>query len=485
MTVLLRIAEMRAADEAAMAAGIPSLVLMEAAGWQVARAIRQRFRPRRVLVLCGPGNNGGDGFVTARLLANRGWPVQAALLGSRDRLTGDAAVMAGRWTGPVAPLSLALLDGAPLIVDALFGAGLSRPLSGIAAEIISDIARRKLDVVAVDVPSGVDGDSGQILGTAAPARLTVTFFRPKPGHLLLPGRILAGDLVVADIGIPESVLGPIAPKTAINEPDLWRDLFPRPTISGHKYDRGHLLVACGPMTGAARLAALAGRRAGAGLLSIAAPDSVLDSLRAGEPGNILVRRDDWERLLDDRRRNACVIGPGLGVGEETRWMTLTALRAGKACVLDAGALTSFSGEADSLWQTGGTAVLTPHDGEYARLFAHDGNRLSRALKAACESGMVVLLKGPDTVVASPDGRASISTGAPPDLASGGTGDVLAGIIGGLLAQGMPAFEAASAAVWMQGRAATLIGPGLLAEDVADHLPVVLAELFPTGKEAAP
>lgn len=477
MTCLLSTAQMYRADAAAMAAGISGLSLMEAAGWQVAAAIRKRWRPRTVVVLCGPGNNGGDGFVVARLLASWGWPVKLALLGEPAALTGDAAVMAGRWRGGLRPFDPALLDGGPLVVDALFGAGLSRALDGAAAAMIREIQRRGLEMVAVDVPSGLDGNSGEALGPVAPALLTVTFFRPKPGHLLMPGRQLCGELVVADIGIPPAVLDEIKPDLWVNTPDLWRRAFPRLDPCGHKYARGHLLVAGGgAMTGAARLAARAARRIGAGLCSIVAPEAALPVYRAGDPGVIVESAAAWTGLLQDRRRNAVIAGPGLGVGAESRRLVLEALAAGKACLLDADALSSFEGRASDLWGAGGTPVITPHDGEYFRLFEHRGDRLRRARLAAAESGAVVLLKGPDTVVAAPDGRAAITVNAPPTLATAGSGDVLAGIIGGLLAQGMPRFEAACAGAWLHGAAAGDFGPGLIAEDIVERLPKCLAAL---------
>lgn len=478
MTCLLSTAEMYAADAAAAAAGISGATLMEAAGWQVARAIRRRFAPRPVVVLCGPGNNGGDGFVVARLLEREGWPVRLALLGEPAKLKGDAALMAARWRGAIEAFTPDLLAHRPLVIDALFGAGLARPLDGAAAAMIAAVNGRGLDVVAIDVPSGLDGNTGEVLGAAPRAALTVTFFRPKPAHLLLPGRLLCGEVVVGDIGIPPSVLEAIAPTTFVNEPGLWGEAIPWPRPDGHKYDRGHLLVVGGAMAGAARLAVMAGRRAGAGLATILAPEDALAVYRSGPPGIIVHGMAHWQEELADRRKNVVVMGPGLGVGTATRDLALDAITARKICVLDADALTSFAGIAEELWGAGGTLVLTPHDGEYARLFAHEGDRLTRARAAAAESRAVVLLKGGDTVVAAPDGRAAILADAPPTLASGGTGDVLAGIIGGLLAQGMAPFEAACAGAWLHGAAALRHGPGLIAEDVIEALPAVWAGLAP-------
>ncbi len=329
-TNLLTTDQMYAADHAAVAAGVPSLVLMQNAGWQVARAIRQRFAPRPVAVLCGPGNNGGDGFVVARILKEWGWPVRVAAFGAVARLKGDVAAMAARWTGPVEPLTADILVRRPLVVDALFGAGLARPVEGAGRSIIETLNADDHEVVAIDVPSGVDGNTGQVLGVAAQARLTVTFFRPKPGHALVPGRLLCGEIVVADIGIPPSVLDVIAPQTFINAPALWSTALPWPQPEGHKYTRGHLLVAGGgAMTGAARLVAAAGRRAGAGLVTIVAPESSLATYRAGDPGVIVQSMTEWTGLMADKRRNVAVIGPGLGVGVDTARLVFTALSAGK------------------------------------------------------------------------------------------------------------------------------------------------------------
>jgi NAD(P)H-hydrate epimerase len=476
--VLLTVEQMYRADAAAAASGIPSLSLMEAAGAAVARVIRQRWRPRRVSVLAGPGNNGGDGFVVARLLADRGWPVTVALLGAVDRLRGDAAVNAGRWSGPLVPLAEPVLDGDPLVVDALFGAGLGRPVDGIAAALIGTINRRRLDCVAVDVPSGVHGDTGEILGSAPDCRATVTFFRAKPGHLLFPGRRLCGHLRVADIGIPEAVLDAIGPEIFANDPDLWRGELHRPAAADSKYDRGHAVIVGGPtMTGAARLAADAARRAGAGLVTIAAgPESFPVYAGAASPGTIVhpvASDDDFAAYIEDARRNALLIGPGASVSAVTRRRVEAALAAGKACVLDADAITVFRDDPEALFAAiEAPCILTPHEGEFRRLFAGDGSKLERAKAAALASGAVILLKGADTVIAAPDGRTAINTNAPPTLATAGSGDVLAGIVVGLLAQGMGAFLAACAATWIHGEAAARIGRGLIAEDLSGALPSV-------------
>ena len=478
---LLSVQEMYRADALAMQGGVPGLTLMEAAGTAIARAIRRRFRPRPVAVLCGPGNNGGDGFVVARLLAAEGWPVRLGLLGAPQALKGDAGANAARWRRPIRPLDLDILAGDPLVVDALFGAGLTRPLDGIARTLIEGINARGLDCVGVDVPSGVHGDTGQVMGAAPACRLTVTFFRPKPGHLLLPGRTLCGELIVADIGIPAATLGEIQPTTFANAPALWQEDLPRPTRAGNKYHRGHAVVVGGDeMTGAARLAAEAARRTGAGLVTIGSAPCVHAIYASGRPGTIVARIADdaaLHTLCSDRRRNALLIGPGAGVSAQTRQRVLMLLGLAKPSVLDADALTVFRDDPLRLFAAiKAPCVLTPHEGEFVRLFPAPGDKLARARAASARSGAVILLKGADTVIAAPDGQAAINSDAPPDLATAGSGDVLAGIVLALLAQGVPAFAAAAAAVWLHGRAARLVGPGLIAEDLIDALPHTLAGL---------
>lgn len=484
---VLTCAEMAAADRAAMAAGVSGTTLMAAAGAGIATAIEARFAPQPTVVLCGPGNNGGDGFVVARLLADKGWKVRVALLGARAALKGDAAFHAARWNGSVEPLGPAALDGATLVVDGQFGAGLTRPLDGEVAAAVSAINDRKLACVAIDVPSGVHGDTGAVLGVAPQCRLTVTFFRLKPGHLLLPGRALCGETVVVDIGIPAVVLSPIAPKCWVNEPALWLARYPWPRIDGHKYSRGHAIVVGGArITGAARLAARAALRIGAGLVTVASDLAAIPVYAADRASVLTAPLADaqaFETLLADARKNAVLIGPGAGVDMTTRMRVRSALQARKHCVLDADALTSFSDDPDELFKAiKAPCVLTPHEGEFARLFSAKGDRLSRAREAARTSGAIVLLKGADTVIAAPDGRAIINRNAPPELATAGAGDVLAGLIVGLLAQDMDPLEAAATAAWIHGDAASAFGPGLIAEDLPDQVPGALRRLKGRGSD---
>lgn len=478
---LLTVEQMYAADAAAAAGGVSSLDLMEAAGAGVSDAVMELGDPQQVVVLCGPGNNGGDGFVAARLLKDAGWPVRVALLGDRRSLQGDARANADRWDGTVEALAPTVLDGTEIVVDALFGAGLTRPVDGIVAEVIQNIGDRRC--VAVDVPSGVHGDSGAVLGVAPQADVTVTFFRRKPGHLLLPGRLLCGKVITIDIGIPEKVLDDIAPAQAVNRPDLWLPALPWARLDQHKYDRGHAMISGGPlMTGAARLAARAALRAGAGMVSVAVPIDNAVVYKVSLVGVIVQPVRDtaaYAEIIEDKRVNACLVGPGNGVSGPTREHALAALRAEKAVVLDADALTVFEDSRDLLFSTiKGPCLMTPHAGEFARLFDSSGDKVSDARAAAAQSGAVVLLKGADTVIAAPDGRVVINDNAPAELATAGAGDVLAGIVTGLIAQGMDIFDAACAATWMHGAAAAVFGPGLIAEDLPEILPKVLGALRP-------
>jgi NAD(P)H-hydrate epimerase len=464
-----------------IAGGIPGIVLMEKAGLAVADAVSRRWPPRPLVVLCGPGNNGGDGFVAARVLAERGWPVRLALLGSVTALRGDAAEAAARWNGVVEPLTSAVLEGAALVIDGIFGAGLTRPVEGVVRAVIEALGERQLPVVAIDVPSGIDGASGEVRGIAPQAAATVTFFRKKPGHLLLPGRSYCGEITLVQIGIPETVLDRVMPDTAADEPLWWLDGFPRPSLESHKYTRGHALVAGGEtMTGAARLAAKSALRTGAGLVTLAAPEAPFAIYAAALTGVIVqpvAGLDDFRALLADKRRNAVLIGPGAGVGAETREKTLATLEAGKCAVLDADALTSFADDPETLFSAiRSPCVMTPHEGEFARLFNATGSKPERARRAARQSGAVIVLKGADTVIASPDGRVAINANAPPELATAGSGDVLAGIVLGLLTQGMEPFAAAAAAVWIHGDAARRVGPGLISEDLIEALVPVLRDL---------
>jgi len=495
MIELLSNAEMAQADRQTIAGGVPGIDLMERAGRAVADTVAVSHPVgSRVIVVAGTGNNGGDGFVAARVLAQRGFRVRLMLAGELTRLKGEAGLAAQQWKAPVEAAQASALGEADVVIDALFGAGLDRPVEGLPRALIDAMNAQPAPIVAVDLPSGINGTTGAVQGAAVEAARTVTFFRKKPGHVLLPGRLYCGAVSVVDIGIPDSVLKEIAPQTFENLPPLWRAHFPKPLESGHKYDRGHAVVASGPSwsTGAARLAARGALRAGAGLVTIASPRDAL-TVNAASSLAVMVRPIDGAtelvKFLADRRLNVFAIGPGIGVGDATCDLVLAALSGERAVVLDADAITSFAADpqllASALRQRHGQAtILTPHDGEFSRYFwALDeqtkvGSKLERARRAAQLTGSVVLLKGADTVVAAADGQAAIAANAPPYLATAGAGDVLTGLVAGLLAQGMPAFEAAAAAVWLHGEAARAFGPGLISEDLPEALPRLYRALLP-------
>jgi ADP-dependent NAD(P)H-hydrate dehydratase / NAD(P)H-hydrate epimerase len=476
MIELLTTAEMAEADRLTIAGGVPGIELMENAGRAVADSVAARHPAgSRVVVVAGPGNNGGDGFVAGRVLAARGYRVRMLLAGELDRLKGDAALAAQRWQGQAEAALPTAVAPAHVVIDALFGAGLDRPVDGIARAMIDAMNGAGVPVVAVDLPSGINGTTGAMMGVAVKATETVTFFRRRNGHALLPGRLHCGNISVADIGIAAGVLDRIKPRASLNAPALWAGNFPVPGVGGHKYSRGHAVVVSGGVssTGAARLAARGALRAGAGLVTIASPPGAL-IVNAAASLAVMVRAVDGARelveFLQDPRRNAVV---------------LAALASERAVVLDADALTSFADEPQALLtaigKRSGATLLTPHEGEFRRLFRtvddQAPSKLEKARKAAEAARAIVLLKGPDTVVAASDGRAAIADNAPAWLATAGSGDVLAGFAAGLLAQGMPGFEAAAAAVWLHGEAGNEAGPGLIAEDLPDAIPAVYRRLI--------
>ncbi len=483
---LLTTDQMARADAMTVAAGVDEFALVGEAAACVAKCCLEQYSThRKVLVLCGPGNNGADGYVVARNLSDAGLEVTVVSVVAADKLGAVCKQARRHWGGKVENASDWQPDTDTLVIDAMFGAGLSRPLGGVAARWVEILKAAECAVLSIDVPSGLDGDSGQAAGPVVKADTTVTFFRKKPGHLLYPGRALCGELQLEQIGIDTKVLATLSPRQFENVPALWAECWPAAHPEQHKYKRGHALVFSGPIhaTGAARLSAYAALRAGAGLVTLACTADAVAVVAAQLTAVMVapwVDRQSFEAILADSRKNVVVIGPGFGLGPETCDRVELVLQRAANVVLDADALTALASDGErfvqSLQSAAGQTVLTPHDGEYNRLFACQGSRLDRARHASELTGSLVVLKGPDTVIASPGGRIAINANAPPALATAGSGDVLAGLIAGLIAQQMPAFEAACCAVWMHSECANEFGEGLIAEDLADQLPAVITRL---------
>jgi hydroxyethylthiazole kinase-like uncharacterized protein yjeF len=488
---IITTAQMRAIDAGAAAAGIATRTLMENAGRAVAEAISGKWPRRPTLVICGPGNNSGDGWVAARILQGLGWPVRVATLVPLEALRGDAADAARAWAGESFVLSGQALD-AELLVDAMFGAGLSRPLDGEAARAAQAMAMSPNRVCAVDVPSGLHGDTGRPLGEiCARAALTVTFVRKKPAHVLMPGRTLCGDVVVADIGAPEAVVAKQQALLWENGPDIWLRSYPWPSPETHKHARGHVMVASGghAHTGAARLAAGAALRVGAGLVTVLSPPDAMAE-NAAHLTAIMLREAPSVAAYGDAAQTAqaMVVGPAFGLDDGRRAALEALLSPPNRCgmVIDADAITLL---APLQRRFDPRDVLTPHVGEFKRAFAgvleKAPSRIEAVRAAAAQAGCTVLLKGPDTVIAAPDGRAVVNTNATPFLATAGSGDVLAGLAAGLMGQGAASFEAASIAAWLHGAAAAAYGPGLIAEDLTGILPSLLKQLALSGGVTTP
>lgn len=481
---IITVEQMRAIDEACAKSGLATRTLMENAGRAVVDAVTARFTPRPTAVLCGPGNNGGDGWVAARLLRDAGWPVWVETLVPVAQLRGDAADAAQSWRGETRALEET--PSAALYIDALFGAGLSRALSSDLAALSALSRAEPQRFVAVDIPSGLSGDDGEVLGEHGfHAGLTVTFARKKPAHVLLPARAYCGEVVVADIGVPDAIVTAQSVELHENAPELWS--LPWPSLDAHKHERGHVIVASGgrARTGAARLSARAALRGGAGLVTVLSPSDALDE-NAAQLTAIMLREAEEEAAFAEAARTAqcLVIGPAFGTSDTHYKRLLAAVEAAPRApiVFDADAITLLAPITHGL---DARDVMTPHVGEFRRgfpgIWSASANRIEAARAAAAYARCIVLLKGPDTVIAAPDGRAVVNTTGSPFLATAGSGDVLAGLIAGLIGQGMESFEAARAGAWLHGKAGESLGPGLISEDLCEEIPKILRGLAPDGR----
>lgn len=480
---LLTPKQMAKADQLTIERGVPEIILMENAGRAVAEHIRRRYPRAPVTVLCGPGNNGGDGFVIAHHLRQRGWPVRVAQVGPADKF-GTAAKHFRALCGDIEEDATEALRGASFVVDAMFGAGLDRDLEGQFKKIVCQTNELQVPVVAVDMPTGICGETGNVRGAAIKATSTVSFFRLKPGHFLYPGRGHCGDIELAQIGISDAVLGSLGDLSAINAVEM--PLALGGGAQTHKFGKGHCLVVAGPVgkTGAARMSAQAALRTGSGLVSLLARDENVAELSSHCTAEMMLNAS-LEEALADARLNVMVVGPGNGVGDVTHHNVLTALASGRRVVLDADALSSFANDPRALFarikdSSNLRVVMTPHVGEFARLFPDidlAGNKIAATREAAKRSGAVIVAKGADSVIASPCGKVVVNANAPHWLATAGSGDILAGIVAGLLAQGLEVFDAARIGVYVHGLAAQKFGKvGMIATDLAHFLPTVLSEL---------
>jgi len=527
--ILLTAQKTRAAEEMAIEAGVVSAQLMERAGQALGVLIEQVFQQQiaatrdksslvhdqqgethqgngnhnksenedtvtkpLVVVLCGPGKNGGDGFVAARRLHDLGWPVRVATLIPRENFSGDARLMADLYEGEPVPLTPSALEGAGLIVDAILGTGLSRDISDELSVMVNAVNGSGFPVVAIDIPTGVHADTGMIMGAAIKAGRTLTFITRKPGHVLYPGRAFCGITEIAPVGVPDEIIAKTGPQMMVNDLAIWGRVWPRPGPLTHKYQRGASVIVSGGVssTGAARLAARGALRAGAGIVTVLCPASAL-LVNATHLTAIMVSAGDTPEQISDHlsdpRISSVVIGPGLGLDLANREKILACLKGSHSTVLDADAFTLFSDQPEDLLSAlQSRHVLTPHDGEFARLFPGlDLQKLGRveaARQGAALSGAVVVLKGADSIIAHPDGRIAINANATPDLATAGSGDVLAGFIAALAGarlpnhELMPTFEAACGGVWLHGACGQVAGPGLIAEDLPEAIPTVLRKL---------
>ncbi|WP_291896078.1 NAD(P)H-hydrate dehydratase [Maricaulis sp.] len=488
---ILSTADIALCDRYAIEHGVAGTGLMENAGRAVAKAICQRWAPRPTLILCGPGNNGGDGYVVARYLRDQGWPVTLASLVEPKALKDDALWAYQQWSGDTRLASRARTEDQALIVDAMFGAGLTRPLDGPAADLVRASNTADAIRVAIDLPSGLSGDMSALEGPVFHADLSVTFHRCKPAHFLQPGADLCGEVVLADIGIPNGWQAEITPVAYWNVSETWRQRLPCSGADTHKHQRGRLAVFSGPAgsTGAARLAAMAGLRTGAGLVTVVSPKNAM--AENAEHLTAIMLREAEVQAGDDLsalRATSAVMGPAYGTGLTTRDQVLAALGGDTKMVLDADALSSFEGHKDALFAAlRAEDVLTPHFGEFRRLFPGIAlgpeNKIEIVREAAEKAGCVVLLKGADTVIAAPGQTPVVNTHASPVLATAGSGDVLAGLIAGLIAQGVDSFTAACAGAWIHGDAGWRFGQGLVAEDLPGSVAETLRRLEASARRA--
>jgi NAD(P)H-hydrate epimerase len=470
---ILNTEQMQMLEHKTAETGISRVEMMERAGNAVAAFIRRTYSPCKILVCCGPGNNGGDGIVTAIALRKQGWRVTLASDCFDQTCSKQTAHFRKQWAHSVISLAEAKKEHWDLIVDALFGIGLPRPITGIYLDTIAWMNASGVPIVSIDMPSGINSDTAQIEGIAVNARQTVTFQHIKIGQVLLPGLSHVGQLIVVDIGL----LKDTCYTAQINTPHIWQKHLPHLSLTDHKYARGQLVILGGnTITGASRLAAHAARRMGAGMVIVLC-DSRVIPIYNREPGLIVHDISHLDQYLEDSRTTGFLIGPGFGVGKETCMLTQRLIQSGHPCVIDADAITSFAKNSQDLFALNlSKCVLTPHHGEFVRVFSEKETKIASTYLAAKESGATVLYKGADTVISDGE-EVYVNTNGSPHLATAGTGDVLAGMIAGLLARDVTPLDAALIASWLHADCAERIGHGLIAEDISNALPAALKDLY--------
>jgi len=464
---------------------IPGYKLMENAGGVIFKIIKKKFKKKKkIKILCGPGNNGGDGFVVAKLLEENGFQdVELFCLVTKNKLKGDAKIAANNFNKNLKSFNDFKISSNDLIIDGIFGSGLKRNISGNLKKIIEKINLKKPYCISIDTPSGINGDTGEIQGTALKSNDTITFTTKKPGHLLSPGSEYCGNVIVGDIGINLEKLS-FKPRIFENHPDNWRSKFPWPNQKSHKYTRGFSLIICGEkMTGASRLAARAAARIGCGLLCLGVPRKSFNIYSTENPIaliEIVDDKKDLNNLLKDKRINTILIGPGFGISKKKLELILKVVKEKKRLiVLDADALKNNFKKI--LLKNKTKIVITPHEGEFLQVLKdlnikNKKNKFSIVIEFIKKTKINLILKGNKTLICSQDGKISINTNTSPFLATGGSGDVLAGMITGLISQGMDIFNACCASVWIHGEIGRMKGPGLIAEDLPEMIPKVLKKL---------
>ena len=461
----------------------PSFDLMNNAGKLSAKYINKNLPKKNILVLCGTGGNGGDGFITGNELKKYKWNVTISIIGDIEKITGDSLKAYKKLKIKNTNFNDINLDNIDYVIDAIFGIGLNRNLDNEYIKTIEKINNKKLPVIALDIPSGVNSDNGTISNATFNCFLTLTYSAYKLGHYLLPSAEKCGKIVLLDIGIPKPLIKNTKPVINLNSPSIWKDKIVWPKVNDHKYSRGCIVIIGGPkeMTGAARLAAKAAQRAGSGIVILACDKNSSDIYYRTLTSQIVKSYrniPELKNIIKDKRINSVVIGPGLGINNKN--VVKNVLKHSNNIIIDADAITCFQNDIKSFKDLirNKTVILTPHEGEFKKLFPNiKGNLVDKAIYAAKKLNSIIVLKSANTIIASQNNHVILNKYGSRWLATAGSGDVLAGIIGALLSNGMDAFHAAAFGVWIHSSAGIYFGPGLIAEDISDLIPKIYKKIY--------